>query len=158
MIATRVLLALLTLLAVSQAQESLPAAPSAALSAPPTRLLAKVELPALRPPPLIVERNRKTPVVNRTFVAWTLADGATIAADAITTVHCLSLPNCVEKNPLFGSHPSPLRVAGTESAFFATDTLLSYWLKRKGKSWWWVPAAANTAQGAIAAGLNLRHW
>jgi hypothetical protein len=100
-------------------------------------------------------RDRK--VVNKAFIAWTVADAATIAADAYTTVHCLNLPNCIEKNPLFGSHPSAARVAATESAFLATDTLVSYWLKRKGKSWWWVPALANTAQGAIAVGLNLRH-
>jgi hypothetical protein len=96
--------------------------------------------------------------MSKGFIAWTLADGVTIAADAITTVHCLSLPNCVEKNPIFGSHPSPQRVAVTEGAFFAADTVLSYWLKRRGKSWWWVPVAVNTSQGGIAAGLNLRHW
>jgi len=150
---------MLVLSAISHAQESLPGAPSAAFSAFQPRLLGNVELPAS---PflsrLAIERQRKPRVVSKGFIAWTLADGATIAADAITTVHCLNLPNCVEKNPIFGGHPSPQRVAVTEGAFFAADTMLSYWLKRKGKSWWWVPALANTTQGGIAAGLNLRHW
>src|SRR3954470_24023818 len=154
----RVLLTVLALAAISCAQESLPAAPSLAFSAPPPGFTMSAEL-AVRPlSPAPIERERKQRVVNKAFVAWTIADGATIAADAITTVHCLDQPNCVEKNPIFGPHPSALRVTVTESAFFAADTALSYWLKRKGKSWWWVPAIANTAQGGVAAGLTLRHW
>lgn len=133
--------------------------PLAPVPARPLPLIAHAELsPAVYSAAAslpFTTRDRK--VVNKAFIAWTIADGATIAADAYTTVHCLSLPNCVEKNPIFGSHPSAPRVAATESAFLVTDTLVSYWLKRKGKSWWWVPAMANTAQGAIAAGLNLRH-
>ena len=106
---------------------------------------------------IVPTQRDKQKVVSKSFIVWTIADGATIAADTLTTVHCLSSPNCVERNPLFGSHPSTLRVAATESAFFATDTLVSYWLKKKGKSWWWVPALVNTAQGGVAAALNLRH-
>jgi hypothetical protein len=161
-IAARVLLAVFALSSMSLAQQSpgsLPAAPSVAFSTRQPGPFANAELSAQpKPPVAIVEGVARRRIVTKGFVAWTLADGATIAADAITTVHCLSLPNCVEKNPMFGSHPSVQRVAATEAAFFASDTLLSYWLKRKGKSWWWVPALANTAQGGVAAGLNLRHW
>ena len=139
-----------------QSQNELPSAPI------PVQSLSLMAHAGLSPTPAAAElaarifpKDRK--VISKSFIAWTLADGATIAADAYTTVHCLSLPNCIEKNPLFGSHPSTQRVVVTESAFFATDTLVSYWLKKKGKSWWWVPALANTAQGGIAAGLNLRH-
>src|SRR5438270_13503788 len=132
--------------------------PSAPMPSQPASLLARAELPvASRPSKLLSAAPMEKKVVTKSFVAWTIADGATIAADTITTVHCLNLPNCIEKNPLFGSHPSAQRVAATESAFFAADTLVSYWLKKKGKSWWWVPAMVNTAQGGIAAGLNLRH-
>ena len=124
----------------------------------PAALLTRAEVPFESRLAIALTTTRKQePVVTKSFIAWTIADGATIAADALTTVHCLNLPNCVEKNPFFGSHPSPQRVAATESAFFATDTFVSYWLKKKGKSWWWVPAMVNTAQGGIAAGLNLRH-
>ncbi len=122
--------------------------------------------PSPAPQRLVVLRNPVLPqataspyqekVITKSFIAWTVADGATIAADALTTVHCLNKPNCIETNPLFGRHPSTQRVAFTESGFFATDTLVSYLLKRKGKSWWWVPSLVNTAQGGIAAGLNLR--
>lgn len=159
LISLRISLAAFALSAISCAQDSLPPAPSVAFTSPKPGLLASAELPSRpRSVATTAENQRKQGVVSKGFIAWTLADGATIAADAITTVHCLNLPNCVEKNPIFGSHPGPQRIAATEGAFFAADTLVSYWLKRKGKSWWWVPALANTAQGGVAAGLNLRHW
>lgn len=132
-------------------------APSAPIQ--PVFLLSHAEvLPAPALAILVSTPQKEQIVITKSFIAWTIADGATVAADALTTVHCLSQPNCVEKNPFFGSHPSTQRVVATESAFFAADTLVSYWLKKKGKSWWWVPGMVNTAQGGIAAGLNLRHW
>ena len=156
----KILLVILALSLSAFAQESLTKTelPTAPMPSQPASLLARAELPApARPIKTLSTAPMEKRVVTKSFVLWTIADGATIAADAITTVHCLNLPNCMEKNPLFGSHPSTQRVASTESAFFATDTLISYWLKKKGKSWWWVPAMVNTAQGGIAAGLNLRH-
>lgn len=46
------------------------------------------------------------------------------AADTALTIYCVEKGLCREMNPLYGSHPSPLRIVGVKAATVATQYIL----------------------------------
>ena len=72
----------------------------------------------------------KPKVIDRRFLIATAALAGSSIADGISTERMLAR-GCHELNPTYGRYPSPVRVAGTNAAWFAGEVGISYLLKRK---------------------------
>ena len=93
---------------------------------------------------------------DRDWWLLTLASEAATVADVENTKLCLELPNNYETNPVYGSHPSRLRLYGISEAIWGVDTYLSWKLKRSEdaaaafgarRTWprWWLLPLSNIA-------------
>jgi len=72
----------------------------------------------------------KPKVMDRRFFLAISALAAAKATDGVTTERMLGR-GFHELNPLFGRHPSPARVAGTNAAYFAGEVAVAYILKKR---------------------------
>jgi hypothetical protein len=75
--------------------------------------------------------------------------------DVELTQRCISSRHCRELNPAM-----PSSQAGKLSVNFvlvAADAGISYWLKKRGTSLWWLPPAAGTAVHSAGVATGLEH-
>ena len=93
----------------------------------------------------------------RAFVAGVSLLAASKTADAITTRQLLDRGGW-ENDPVFGRHPSPVKQAGINLAFFAGESALFYLTEHNRHTWirWTGRAflAASVVQHAHAAACN----
>lgn len=78
--------------------------------------------------------------VDRKFLIAVGLNAAAKAADGITTERMLAR-GCHETNPVYGPHPSALRISATQAAFFAGEVTAAYFLKRRFRRVWILPLA-----------------
>ena len=90
------------------------------------------------------------------FLFLASAYTAALVADYETTQSCLARGACRELNPVFGSHPSRLRMYAIGGAISAGTIYGSYYLKKKRKRYWWVPLVAGTVVHGYLAYRNSR--
>ncbi len=128
------------------AQQSLPDAPSAVLAQTNTTTdsaFSEASNPAPAPAP------EGSSVVDRKFVALTaLTFGSSIAAIEMTQ-RCSVQHNCY--NNVFSMQDIRIKLYAIAMPIDFGATLLSYELKKRGKRWWWVPAATAIAGGTAVA-------
>lgn len=75
-------------------------------------------------------------VIDKKFVLAMTVLGASAIADGITTQRNLN-QGARETNPIFGPHPSSVRLAGVNAAYFAGEFAEAYFLKKCGRGKWW---------------------
>lgn len=93
-------------------------------------------------------------VMDKKFLALTGIATALTVMDFEMTQHCLGNHTCRESDPLM-----PSSRAGMYASSAPVNAGLYYWsyrLKKKGKSYWWVPTAAAIASHAVGVGTNIR--
>jgi hypothetical protein len=100
------------------------------------------------------QETRKT--ADRKFWAMTALSSASTVSDIEVTAHALQNPNCVEHNPLFGSHPSRAKMYGVSIPASAAYTMVGYWLKKRGVKLWAVPQLSLTGGHAVGSALSSR--
>jgi hypothetical protein len=142
----------------AHATDPLPDAPSATVASDvaPRESSAFAAAVPVEPYVVVIERPVPRPVIDRQFVwAMTFASAASIA-DIESTAGFLKNPLCHESSSawLVGQRPSRKRMYLTTAAIQAGVGTLSYYLKKKGKRFWWAPAAALGATQLAAAGWN----
>ena len=86
----------------------------------------------------LIASERPVRVVNREFIAHSAITGALIVADFETALYQQHHhPNLRESDPLFGAHPSHLRMYGTALPIEAVNAFFAYELKKHGHSKIW---------------------
>jgi hypothetical protein len=140
----------------------LPDAPSAFWAGPNSTdgALELVNKTRFVPPTLAMERNtnRGWHTLDRKFILLQTLSTVALFADIETTAHALAAhPNAIELNPLFGQHPSPVRLYGTGVAFHALTLYLSYHAKKVAprRNVWKVAPTLSIAVHTAAAINNL---
>jgi hypothetical protein len=103
--------------------------------------------------PLITER--PTPrVFDRKFKMLTALSIATMMADLESTLHC---GQCREINPLYGAHPTRVRLYGINAPFLVGELMVSRMLRKRlpeGKSWM-IPSLSMSAAHMVGVASNL---
>jgi hypothetical protein len=110
----------------------------------------------MQPYVVMLEAPSQRRVIDKKFVwAMTFASVASIT-DIESTKGFLSNPLCHESSSawLVGQRPSRTRMYLTSAAIQVGVGTLSYYLKKKGKKYWWMPAATLGAGQLAAAGWN----
>jgi hypothetical protein len=110
----------------------------------------------MQPYVVMIDAPSQKRVIDKKFIwAMTFASAASIA-DIESTKGFLSNPLCHESSSawLVGQRPSRARMYLTTAAIQAGVGTLSYYLKKKGKRFWWMPAATLGASQLAAAGWN----
>jgi hypothetical protein len=129
--------------------------PAAAAAGATSEAAALVQPNAIEPYVVVIKPARK-PVIDKQFIwAMSFASAASIA-DIESTAGFLKNPLCHESSSawLVGQRPSRTRMYLTTAAIQAGVSTLSYYLKKKGKRFWWAPAAALGSAQLAAAGWN----
>ena len=105
---------------------------------------------------VIAPREERPKVVNREFIAHSIIAGALMAADfesALYQQHHHS--NLRESDPIFGAHPSHLRMYATALPLEAANAFLAYQLKKHGHTKLWrVPFFVAEAMHASGIASN----
>ena len=138
-------------------------------------LLLLIAIPAIAQQPIPDAPRR---VIDKKFMAVMGMEALAKSADALTTAKHMNeiigvrpAPGCQldypnscyawnrfeETNPLFGRRPSNVRLAVEDGAFFAGETVLTYYLKKHHSRIWWLPAVASIAQHSTFAWRNTRY-
>jgi hypothetical protein len=110
----------------------------------------------MQPYVVTIDAPSKKRVIDKKFMwAMTFAGVASIA-DIESTKGFLKNPQCHESSSawLVGQRPSRGRMYLTSAAIQMGMGTLSYYLKKKGKKYWWMPAATLGAGQLAAAGWN----
>ena len=110
----------------------------------------------MQPYVVMIDAPSQKRVIDKKFIwAMTFASAASIA-DIESTKGFLANPLCHESSSawLVGQRPSRARMYLTTAAIQASVGTLSYYLKKKGKKYWWLPAATLVTSQLAAAGWN----
>jgi hypothetical protein len=129
----------------------------AALTAPAAESAsAPAATEPMEPYVVMIDAPSQKRVIDKKFMwAMTFASVASIA-DIESTKGFLRNPLCHESSSawLVGQRPSRARMYLTTAAIQVGVGTLSYYLKKKGKKYWWMPAATLGAGQLAAAGWN----
>lgn len=119
----------------------------------PRNTVVATTLPAMVQPVIAVPLKSR-PVSTKPFWALTALNSALTVADIELTQNCLAtIPGCQEVNPLYGPHPSRMRMYATNIPITAGINFLSYHvLTAKYKTKLWVIPQATLA-GSHFAGV-----
>jgi hypothetical protein len=102
---------------------------------------------------------QKSPrVLDRKFTAFAGAGWLMTIADIEWTQHNLASGAAYETNPIFGSHPSRLRMYGTVLPINSACTLVSRYMRKRnprGNGWMW-PLLGMTAGHTAGVITNMR--
>ena len=107
---------------------------------------------ATRPSLASVSDERPARVMDRKFVAMSVALMAVTVSDLERTQHCLALGTCTELNPMLPHSRAGMYAVNVP--INAGTMYLAYKMKAAGWKMWWVAPALNIAGHAVGTGIR----
>ena len=122
-------------------------------------LLLTLPLAAADPSTMILPEAPKKHVVDKKFVGFATFQVAANIFDVESTISMQKKGLCKEgwSSWAVGDHPTRPQLYATAALANAGTATLAYFLKKKGKSYWWLPQVTAGSVHTFAASRN-RFW
>ena len=122
-------------------------------------LLLTLPLAAADPSTMILPEAPKKHVVDKKFVGFAAFQAAANIFDVESTISMQKKGLCKEgwSSWAVGDHPTRPQLYATAALANAGTATLAYFLKKKGKSYWWLPQVTAGSVHTFAASRN-RFW
>jgi hypothetical protein len=94
-------------------------------------------------------------IANSKFFVLNSLHLATAIVDVELTQHCIANHQCYEANPLMPS--SQAGQLSLSMGYVALGSFGSYWLKKRGSSYWWLPPSGGIAGHTVGIVSGIRN-